>query len=386
MARWPAWTWVTGDQRRTDWLIAAAGIGVGTVGLVFGGVAVRGHYRGVDAGAVALMLVIVVPLAWRRVRPDLVLAVAGSAEFMNVIAGYRPGLAWLAIPLAVYTLAACRQKKAEVWPLLLWIAEVVSLARLAPHHDDPWNLLAVLGVTAAAWLRGDWTRTRRVEHERDREAKARQAVVDERARIARELHDVVAHALGVIVMQAGGARVMPHLAEDDARRVLEVIERTGRQAFAEMRRLVDVLRDDAEVAGLAPQPTVAALETLAGQMSAAGLPVTVEVHGEGRLAQTGVEVSAYRIVQEALTNSLKHAGSRARVRVDWSAEALSVEVTDDGPAERNGAARSMPADSGGHGLVGMRERVALYGGELEAGPRPEGGFRVAARLPLGGGQ
>lgn len=359
---------------------------MGTAGLVFGGVPVRGHYRGVDAGAVALMLVTMVPVAWRRVRPDLVLAVAGSAEFVNVIAGYRPGLAWLAIPLAVYTLAACRQKKAEVWPLLLWIAEVVSLARLAPHHDDPWNLLAVLGVTAAAWLRGDWTRTRRLEDERDREAKARQAVVDERARIARELHDVVAHALGVIVMQAGGAGVMPHLAEDDARRVLEVIERTGRQAFAEMRRLVDVLRDDAEVAGLAPQPTVAALGTLAGQMSAAGLPVTVEVHGEGRPAQIGVEVSAYRIVQEALTNSLKHAGSSARVRVDWSAEALSVEVTDDGPVERNGAGRATPADSGGHGLVGMRERVALYGGELEAGPRPEGGFRVAARLPLGGGQ
>ncbi len=356
---------------------------VGTVGLVFGGVPEKGHYRGIDAGAVALMLTMVVPLAWRRVRPDLVLALVGAAEFVNVVAGYRPGLAWLAVPLAVYSLASGRRRRTDVWPLALWVGEVALLAKVAPHHDDPWNLAGVLGVTAAVWIRGDWTWSRRRDEQRDREARARQAVADERARIARELHDVVAHALGVIVMQAGGAGTVPHLEDGDAKRVLDVIERTGRQAFSEMRRLVDVLREDSEAAGLAPQPTVAELGALVAEVSAAGLPATLEVHGEARDVQTGVEVSAYRIVQEALTNSLKHCGGRARVRVDWSTDALSVEVTDEGAGAGNGGV-GVRADSGGHGLVGMRERVALYGGVLEAAPRPGGGFRVAARLPLGG--
>ena len=325
------------------------------------------------------------PLAWRRLRPDLVLAVVGTANFINVVAGYRPGLAWLAVPVAVYSLAVYRRHRSEVWPLLLWVGEVALLTKLAPHHDDPWNLAGVLGVTAAVWVRGDWTWARLREQRRDREARARQAVADERARIARELHDVVAHALGVIVMQAGGAGTVPHLEDRDAKRVLDVIERTGRQAFAEMRRLVEVLRDDSEAAGLAPQPTIAELDTLVDQVSAAGLPVSLEIHGEARAVQTGVEVSAYRIVQEALTNSLKHSGGSARVRVDWSTESLSVEVVDEGSGAPDGGGSAPQPDSGGHGLVGMRERVALYGGVLEAAPSPGGGFRVAARLPFGDG-
>ena len=357
---------------------------VGTVGLILGGVPVTGHFRGVDAGAVALMLATAIPLAWWRVRPDVVLAVVGTAVFVNVVAGYRPGLAWVAVPLAVYSLAAGRRRRFDIWSLALWVAEVALLAKVAPHHDDPWNLAGVLGVTAAVWIRGDWTWNRQRDEQRDREAAARQAAADERARIARELHDVVAHALGVIVMQAGGAGTVAHLEEADAKRVLEVIEHTGRQAFAEMRRLVDVLRDDELAPGLAPQPTIAQLDTLAAQVSAAGLPVTVEVHGQAQAVHSGVEVSAYRIVQEALTNSMKHSGGRASVRVDWSAESLSVEVTDDGSGKRN-SGKPGP-DSGGHGLVGMRERVALYGGVLEAAPRPDGGFRVAARLPLSSGQ
>ena len=366
---------------RSDVAIATAALFAGVAGLVFGGVPAKGHYRSVDAGSAALVVVMALPLAWRRVRPDVVLAVVATAVFVNVVAGYRPGLGWLTVLVAVYSLAVYRRRRSQVWPVALWVGEVVLLTKLAPHHDDPWNLAGVLAVTAAVWLRGDWTWTRQHEERRDREARARKAVADERSRIARELHDVVAHALGVIVMQAGGAGAVPRLEEADAKRVLGVIERTGRQAFAEMRRLVDVLRDVSEPAGLAPQPTIADLGALVDQVSAAGLPVALEVHGQARAVQTGVEVSAYRIVQEALTNSLKHAGGSARVRVEWTSDAVSVEVLDHGPAGPNSEAPA--ADSGGYGLVGMRERVALYGGLLEVGPCPDGGFRVAARLPLG---
>ena len=387
VARWPVWTWLNDRPQRTDIVLAGAALVVGVSGLIFGSVPQKGHFRSLDPGAIALLLAMVVPLAWRRVRPDLVLAVTGTAEFLNVVAGYRPGLGWLAVPLAVYSLAAGRRHRSEVWPLMLWVGEVALLAEVAPAPNDPWNLAGVLGVTAAVWVRGDWTWSRRREESRDREARARQAVADERARIARELHDVVAHALGVIVMQAGGAGTIAHLEDADAKRVLDVIERTGRQAFAEMRRLVDVLRDDSEALGLDPQPSVAQLGALVQDVSAAGLPVTLEVYGQPRDVHTGVEVSAYRIVQEALTNSLKHAGGRAKVRIEWAADALTVEVTDDGSGgpRPNGAPVSR-ADTGGHGLVGMRERVALYGGVLEAAALPGGGFQVTARLPLVGGR
>ena len=344
------------------------------------------HYRTPDAGGVLLTLVIVTPLLWRRRRPGLVLLISGTALLGYDAAGYPSGLAWLACYWAVYSYACYRRPRDFYWPLAAWVAEIViHLALPARGGNAGQTALIFLGVTAVVWLRGNAVRSGLVEAARQRELRARQAVADERTRIARELHDVVSQALGVIVMQAGGAGTLPVLSEPDARAVLSTIEQTGRQAFAEMRRLVGVLRDDDNAAVLAPQPTLHEIPALLAQLAAAGLNADLEVAGTPCEIPAGVELSAYRIVQEALTNTLKHADARhATVRLIWSQDHLDVEVSDDGPAAGVAVPRQVRADSGGKGLVGMRERVMLFGGELEAGPSPDGGYRVAARLPLKG--
>jgi signal transduction histidine kinase len=211
--------------------------------------------------------------------------------------------------------------------------------------------------------------------EREREQRERVAVAEERRRIARDLHDVVAHGVGVMTVQAGAARL---LLDDDpgrAREPLLAVEQTGRQALGELRRLLGILRADEPEPALRPQPGLADLEGLLAQARDAGLPVGMVVEGAPAPLPAGIDLAAYRIVQEALTNTRKHAGpARACVAVRYAPEALELEISDDGRAGANGG--------GGHGLVGMRERVALYGGRLDAGPRPEGGFSVRARLPL----
>jgi signal transduction histidine kinase len=344
------------------------------------------HYRAPGAGGVLLTLAIVVPLLWRRQRPGLVLVISGTALLGYDAAGYPSGLAWLACYWAVYSYAVHRRRRDAYWPLAVWIAEVAAhLALPARGSNTGQTALIFLGVTAVVWLRGDAVRTGALEAERERQLRARQAVADERTRIARELHDVVSQALGVIVMQAGGAGSVPVLEEPAAKAVLATIEQTGRQAFAEMRRLVGVLRDDDEAAALAPQPTVGEIPALLARLARAGLDVDLEIEGTRREALAGVELSAYRIVQEALTNTLKHSGAgHATVRLSWSQDHLDVEVSDDGPSAGVAVLPPVRADSGGKGLVGMRERVMLFGGELEAGPSPHGGYRVAARLPLEG--
>jgi signal transduction histidine kinase len=211
----------------------------------------------------------------------------------------------------------------------------------------------------------------------DRDRRAAEAVADERARIARELHDVVAHAISVIVLQARGGRRVMATSPEEAGAAFDTIEATGEQALDEMRRLLAMLRYD-EGGALKPQPGLDALDDLAGSMSAMGLPVDVVREGTPVELPVGVDLSAYRIVQEALTNALKHAGpARARVRVGYAADHLDLEVSDDGPGTGTGG-------GSGHGLVGIRERAELYGGQLEAGRCPEGGYAVRVRLPLGG--
>jgi signal transduction histidine kinase len=206
------------------------------------------------------------------------------------------------------------------------------------------------------------------------ERQAERATAAERARIARELHDIVAHHLSVIVLQAAGARASGKAAEA----ALEKIENSGRQALAETRRLLGVLRDSAEEPGLAPQPGIGELDALAASVRAAGLPVNLVISGDHAAVPAAVDVSVYRIVQEALTNILKHAGRAcADVTIGCADEAVTIEITDDGTREPG---NQIPA--GGHGLAGMRERASIFGGELHAGPRPGGGFAVRARLPL----
>jgi signal transduction histidine kinase len=218
-------------------------------------------------------------------------------------------------------------------------------------------------------------RAARIERQRAEEARA--AVAEERARIARELHDVVGHAVSVMTVQASGVRRLLKPEQEREREALEIVEQTGREALAEMRRLVGVLRRPEEAPALAPQPSLQYVERLVDQARDAGLPVHVEIEGEPKELPAGVDLTAYRLVQEALTNTVKHAGAtRADVVIRYGDGVVELLVSDDGRGFSDGK-----AESGGHGLVGMRERVAVYGGELEAGPVAGGGYRLRARLP-----
>lgn len=218
--------------------------------------------------------------------------------------------------------------------------------------------------------------------EREREERARTAVAEERARIARELHDVVGHAVSVMTVQAGAVRRLLSPEQEKERDALLVVEQTGREALADMRRMVGVLRRPEEAPALAPQPSLEHLEKLVGQVREAGLPVDLRVEGDPTELPPGTDLTAYRLVQEGLTNALKHAhATKADVVVRWGDGEVELVVTDDG----RGGGSDGQSGGGGQGLVGMRERVALYGGELEAGPRPGGGYALRARLPVRAG-
>jgi signal transduction histidine kinase len=243
------------------------------------------------------------------------------------------------------------------------------------------STLSVIGVSAVTWgiARAFAERGRQTEHLEERAAGLErahvEAVAHERATIARELHDVIAHSVSVMTVQAGAARLLLDEDPPRARESLVAVEETGRQALGEMRRLLGILRGDEHARDLAPQPGIADIDALAEQVRAAGLPVDVVVEGEPRRLPPGIDLAAYRVVQEALTNALKHAGAaRAQVSIRYRTTALELAVTNNGTARRNGR--------GGHGLIGLRERVALYGGEFEAGWRPGGGYAVRALLPL----
>ena len=212
--------------------------------------------------------------------------------------------------------------------------------------------------------------------EREQETIAQAAVLDERVRIARELHDVVAHGISVMVVQAVGGRAALADPDHPSSGAFDAIESTGKQSLAEMRRLLGVLRTVDDSAMLLPQPGLRDLEPLVRRARDSGLRVALEVEGEPRRLPAGIDLSAYRVLQEALTNAIKHAGrAQVAVRVRYGGDTIAVEVSDDGP----GAAS---ANGGGHGLIGMRERVELFGGRLHTGPGPEGGYVVRAELPV----
>ena len=220
-----------------------------------------------------------------------------------------------------------------------------------------------------------------VRLEREREERARAAVGEERARIARELHDVVGHSVSVMTVQASAVRRLLRPEQEQEREALLVVEQTGREALAEMRKLVGVLRRPEEAPALAPQPSLEHLDKLVQQVREAGLPVELRVEGQAAKLPPGLDLTAYRVVQEGLTNALKHARAKqAEVVVRYRSDQVELVVTDDGDGDGDG-----DGEGGGHGLVGMRERVTVYGGALDAGPRPDGGYELRAQLPVTGG-
>ena len=250
-----------------------------------------------------------------------------------------------------------------------------------PWTEVLWLSLPLTGVFAISAASARRAEQVRVAEERARrtEEEAERAVEEERSRITRELHDVLAHSVSVMTVQASAVRRLLTPEQEREREALRTVEETGRQALSEMRRMLGILRTEEDVPALAPQPGLKTLPALVEQVRRSGLPVELTVEGEPVQLSAGVDLSAYRIVQEALTNTLKHAGSPAQawVAVRYGGDDVEIEVADDG---RNHG----ESDGGGHGLIGMRERVALCGGELQSGPRPGGGFRISARLPAAG--
>jgi signal transduction histidine kinase len=317
-------------------------------------------------------------LALRRRAPLLMwITIWAGIALQNLITRHPPqGLEFLFVLFAGgYSLGAHASLRRGAAGLAVTAPAMALISRLGGVGMG----LSVIPILAF-WLAGVLVRARRraaalAGRNAALQRQAEQAAAAERTRIARELHDIVAHHLSVIVLQAAGARASGKAAEA----TLEKIENSGRQALAETRRLLGVLRDPDQETGLAPQPGISELDTLTASVRAAGLPVNLVIDGDHAAVPAAVDVSVYRIVQEALTNILKHAGrARADVTIGCADEAVTIEITDDGTRE--------PGDrvpAGGHGLAGMRERAAIFGGELHAGPRPGGGFAVHARLPLG---
>jgi signal transduction histidine kinase len=373
--------WLRRHPRLVDGVLAAA-LGIPALASALA----AGNY-----GLVPVVLALVIPLVFRRDHPVAAFAIAIVAGALQVLLDIHLNLVDAAILVMLYTLAAYSPRRASVAGLAIClIGSAAAVARWAPayiglSHWISVGLVAFAGSSLAAWVLGDSMRYRRGYYasledraarlERERDAQAQIAAAAERARIARELHDVIAHNVSVMVVQAGAERHALPGDQTETRDTLAAIEQSGRQALAEARRLLGVLRRDGEPDDLEPQPGLEQLGTLVEHVRRAGLNVDLAVEGEPAPLPAGLDLCAYRIVQEGLTNALKHAGAGAsvRVRVAYVPAALEIDVRDDGRgAELNGA---------GHGLIGMRERVALYGGELEAGPRPDGGFGVHARLP-----
>ena len=341
--------------------------------------------------AAPLVVIAIAPLLWWRRFP---FGAPAAVFVINAVESFVDGrlpmftvATFISVMAAVFLFGILEDRRQAVVGLAIALgaAGVVTL-------NDPgqgWSDFAgVVLLFSIAWLTG-FAIGRKLEQasaaqeraerlESEREAEARAAVAEERARIARELHDVVGHSVSVMTVQASAVRRRLLPDQEQEREALEIVEQTGREALAEMRRLVGVLRRPEEAPALAPQPSLQHLDRLVAQAGESGLPVELRIEGEPTPLPPGVDLTAYRLVQEGLTNAIKHArASKADVVVTYSDGTVEVSVTDDGTGDGDGG-------GGGHGLVGMRERVSVYGGELEAGPRPEGGYALKARLPVQG--
>jgi signal transduction histidine kinase len=336
---------------------------------------------------------ITLPIAFRRRWPLQVAVVMVAAlviqEALNGDVTENTITPLITFPMAFYTIAAHLDRRRAIIGIGIGLAGICLDVAIS-HKPGLDDFVFALLVVAGPWLVGRIVNARyqlaaELEEkadrlEREQERQARLAVAEERARIAREMHDVVAHNVSVMVVQASAARRILDRDVDLAREAITSVEHTGREALAEIRRMFDVLGDKDEDPALFPQPSMEQLDALLDRARAAGLEVDLEIEGDRRRVQSSVDLSAFRIVQEALNNTLKHSGgARARVKLRYGEREMEVDVTDDG--RRVGLPVRNGADTG-QGLVGMRERVAMLGGELEAGFRPEGGFEVHAKLPI----
>jgi signal transduction histidine kinase len=355
-----------------------------SAGSIFAGAGV--HINVLDA---ILVLLTTIPIAVRRYRPLAVLAITVSAETLLLLFASRT-----AVPLgplvALYTVASRCERPVSI-RAAEWVALPLIVGVSADSGPHPQEIVPKLALFAIAWVLGDNIRTRRAylaelearaaRLEREREEQAQRAVIEERTRIARELHDVIAHNVSVMVVQASAGEEVFDTDPGRARESLSAVASTGRAALTELRRLLGVIRSEENAQGGAaytPQPGIEYLSELVEQMRETGLTVELSVLGEPRELPEGVGLCAYRIVQEALTNTLKHAdASHAQVSVRYVSDALELQVVDDGRASP-----AVNGDTAGHGLIGMRERVALFGGELSVVAIAGRGFQVSARLPL----
>lgn len=359
-----------------------------------------GQARDHGSGALAVLMVLAVligmPLTWRRRAPVTALGVVLAATAVSgAVAGQLgnaqgPVTPFLAVLLAVFSFGAYasgRRVLAGGVILAACLGALVIDGRVSGRGTD-YGFWVAAGIF---WVMGLLFRQRLLrvaelqEHagrlQQEQAEKARWAVIEERSRIARELHDVISHSVSVMVIQAGAARHTLDPADAEMRQSLQAIETAGREALAELRRLLGVLRRPDDEPALSPVPGLARVGVLLEQIREAGLPTQLHVEGEPAGVAPGVDLTAYRIIQEALTNSLRHAGAaRAQVTIRYRPHELDLEIADDG----SGSGSAARADGTGNGLAGMRERVALYGGTLDTGPG-ETGFTVRARLPTGRG-
>jgi signal transduction histidine kinase len=341
-------------------------------------------------------LLLILPVAFRRRYPTQAFIVAVAAGGIQVVAQAGPSGSDLAIVVLLYTLAAYRPRRESIAGLVTCLGgSAIAILTWEVPSKSGFTLIDRLfvgtvmfgGTALIAWVLGDSMRYRRAYYvaleeraarlEAERDAQAKISAAAERARIARELHDVIAHNVSVMVVQADGASYALRSEPERAGQALAAIASTGRQALAEMRRLLGVLRSGDSGADLAPQPGLDQVRELLDQARAAGLSVSLSLEGRPRPLTEGAELAAYRVVQESLTNTRKHGGvlAAATVTLRYEPDGLVVQVTDDGRGD------AAPGDGAGHGLTGMRERIEMYGGTIDAGPLPAGGYQVIARLP-----
>ena len=377
------------------WWVEILAIGLGACGVIEGltaPTASDGSSRGPGWLLPLVVPLLTLPLLFRKrfpfAAPTATVAIgAAIALGANGRAVSDSIVAFLVVVLAAWLFGQL-DRRSSVVGLLLLLAAVV-LVNMESGQDDAsdyvfpavffalfWGASVVVKAREARTAEAE-ARARRLALEH--ELASGRAVAEERQRIARELHDVIAHSVSVMTVQAGAVRRLLQPEQERERQALETVEATGRQALTEMRRLVGLLREQGTMPEFAPQPSMKTLDVLVGTVREAGLPVELAVEGEPRDLPPGVDLSAYRVVQEALTNALKYAGpARAWVTVRWRERELELEIANDGRSSVTGG------DGGGHGLAGMSERVSLYGGSIETGARGGGGFVVTAHLPLEG--